>query len=285
MVIDTFMFLNEFELLDIRVNHMNPWVDRFLVVEAPFTHQLNYKPYNLEPKLEELRNENHAYYKVLYFKLPHELYFALPKDSMAWKKSPWYYEWMQRQYISEWILNNCADNDYVIFGDIDELPTPVALNRVLDQNISMAAFYMTFYIYELNRLILTPKGDNFERICTIMGKAKYFKERVHTYGIASLRHDLKNKQSHSISRKDINFNVKTFDSSGWHFTSIGSWDQVKYKYENFTHAKDIGKDDLKEAYNKCQRPGSKLKTIITDIFNMPDYVKMNEAKFKEILAK
>lgn len=39
MIIDASMFYNEFELMELRLRHLTPVVDRFLIVEANLTHQ------------------------------------------------------------------------------------------------------------------------------------------------------------------------------------------------------------------------------------------------------
>ena len=52
MIIDTFMFFNEKELLELRLRYLNSIVDRFVIVEANITHQGKEKPWNLEKYLE-----------------------------------------------------------------------------------------------------------------------------------------------------------------------------------------------------------------------------------------
>ena len=39
MIYDCFLFYNEFDLLEIRLNELNPVVDKFVLVEATRTHQ------------------------------------------------------------------------------------------------------------------------------------------------------------------------------------------------------------------------------------------------------
>src|SRR3989338_7414871 len=44
MIYDTFMFFNELDLLEIRLNVMNEVVDKFVLVESPFTYSGKAKP-------------------------------------------------------------------------------------------------------------------------------------------------------------------------------------------------------------------------------------------------
>ena len=46
MIIDSFLFFNEPELVELRVKYLNKLVDRFVVVEANITHQGKKKDWN-----------------------------------------------------------------------------------------------------------------------------------------------------------------------------------------------------------------------------------------------
>ena len=45
MIYDCFIFFNEFDLLEIRLNELDNIVDKFVLVEANFTHSSKEKPY------------------------------------------------------------------------------------------------------------------------------------------------------------------------------------------------------------------------------------------------
>ena len=48
MIVDCFSFFNELELLDIRLNVLDPYVDKFVLVEAAKTQTLKDKPFVFE---------------------------------------------------------------------------------------------------------------------------------------------------------------------------------------------------------------------------------------------
>ena len=50
MLIDSFIFFNEKELVELRVQYLDPVVDLFVVVEANITHQGKTKDWNF-PKI------------------------------------------------------------------------------------------------------------------------------------------------------------------------------------------------------------------------------------------
>ena len=61
MLIDSFLFFNEFELAELRVRYLEKIVDYFVVVEANITHQGKKKPWNfpriLEGNLKDISNK------------------------------------------------------------------------------------------------------------------------------------------------------------------------------------------------------------------------------------
>lgn len=44
MIVDCFTFFNEFDILEIRLHEMDPWVDLFVLVESAETFSGNSKP-------------------------------------------------------------------------------------------------------------------------------------------------------------------------------------------------------------------------------------------------
>ena len=53
MIIDSFNYFNEEEILDLRLNYLCDLVDKFLIVEANITHQGKKKGWNLEKLLKD----------------------------------------------------------------------------------------------------------------------------------------------------------------------------------------------------------------------------------------
>ena len=48
MLIDSFLFFNEAELVELRIKYLNKIVDYFVIVEANITHQGKKKDWNLK---------------------------------------------------------------------------------------------------------------------------------------------------------------------------------------------------------------------------------------------
>ena len=52
MLIDSFIFFNEKELVELRIKYLEKTVDFFVVIEANITHQGKQKPWNFPSILE-----------------------------------------------------------------------------------------------------------------------------------------------------------------------------------------------------------------------------------------
>jgi beta-1,4-mannosyl-glycoprotein beta-1,4-N-acetylglucosaminyltransferase len=108
MIWDGFMFFNEFDLLEVRLHELDPYVDRFILVEADFTFQGGTKPYYFE--------ENKDRYKPFLDRIMH-VKLTGPVDT----DDPWVREKLQRNAIANG-LTDAAEDDIVLVGDCDEIP-------------------------------------------------------------------------------------------------------------------------------------------------------------------
>ena len=105
-VYDCFTFNDELEVLEIRLNTLNKYVDKFIIVESRINHQGGKKNINFNINLfKKFRN-----------KINYLLIESFPKNSSAWD-----IENYQRNYISNG-LKDCKPEDIIIISDADEIP-------------------------------------------------------------------------------------------------------------------------------------------------------------------
>jgi hypothetical protein len=126
-MIDLFPFFNELDLLEIRLNSLAPYVERFVLVEMPVTHSGKLKPLYFE--------ENKARFKD--FNITHLI--APPK-----KDTSWVLEHYQREYLMNGLLN-VDEDEVVLLSDLDEIPD---LGKYIDGQ--EGAFKQKLYYYYLN---------------------------------------------------------------------------------------------------------------------------------------
>ena len=117
-VIDCFIFYNELDMLEFRLNELNDVVDYFVLVECIKTHTNNDK---------ELYFENN---KNRFSKFLDKIIHIIVKDNIPQTNSAWDREKYQRFCIDEGIKKlNLNNEDIIIIADLDEIPdTKTVLN-------------------------------------------------------------------------------------------------------------------------------------------------------------
>jgi beta-1,4-mannosyl-glycoprotein beta-1,4-N-acetylglucosaminyltransferase len=189
MIIDCFMFLNELDLLEIRLHSLAPYVDKFVLVESPLTHAGNPKPLFFE--------ENKARFKD--FNITHLISPPVGRDI-------WGMEIYQRGYLINGVM--AADpEDMVLISDVDEIPD-LGQYKGLE-----GVFIHDLYYYYLNCFT----GNKIKG--TIAVKKK---------NISNLNLDTKHIRHYRKS-------VKIVAGGGWHFSAVGSIEQIKYKTQSCAH--------------------------------------------------
>ena len=104
---DCFMFNHELDLLEIRLNEMNDYVDHFVLVECTQTHRAGTKP---------------LYYdinKARFNKFKDKIIHVIVKDHLP-PNDLWAIEHYQRNQILRG-LKGCSPNDIVMVSDLDEI--------------------------------------------------------------------------------------------------------------------------------------------------------------------
>ena len=124
MIIDAFTFLNEKELVELRIKYLSDVVDCFLIVEADVTHTGKEKKWNFPEVLGgSLKEFSH---KIKYHQMKIDL------EKVEWGKGPnyvggiwgrsWKVENMQRNYIKD-ACKEFSSKDIIIMSDLDEIPS------------------------------------------------------------------------------------------------------------------------------------------------------------------
>lgn len=232
-IYDCFLFFNELDLLEIRLNILDPYVDYFVISEASVTHSGLPKPYYFEQNKEKFSKFLH---KIIYVKnddIPND-FVNLPSienietfDGMCVNQIHEFIktqngrfnrntephfgrDFFQKESIRRG-LKNCSDEDIIISSDLDEIPNPEILkniNQYLDKSKFFTFVQKTYYYY-INYLKETSwKGSR-------LGRYK----------------DLKDYSFNQLRAQD-NFE---FENGGWHFSFMGGPERVKTKIKSYSH--------------------------------------------------
>lgn len=118
MIWDTFIFRDELDVLEMRLEQLSMVVDRFVLVEAPFTHGTR------EPKPLVFAEHGHSWrFAPWAGRIEH---IVMRPGDMPEGPDPWTREHAQREACAI-ALRDARPLDLVLHGDVDEIPDPGAV--------------------------------------------------------------------------------------------------------------------------------------------------------------
>ena len=255
-IYDCFIFNHEVELLELRLNILNDYVDKFVITEG----------------------------NVTFRGLPKESYFLKNKERFAqWEdkiilnsitipecESPWDREIYSRNSMID--LDIFEDGDLILTSDTDEIPNPEVLEHASEwiKDDSHFTFQQSCYAYWVNNL------------CS----DKWFGTRAATYkyiknvGVDEIR---------EVTEDESKITGSLITNGGWHFTSLGNADHIKQKFKSFSHSEmdvpevienisknlEEGKDVFNRSHITCHR------VDIDDSF--PQYIIDNQETYSHLI--
>ena len=291
-------FFDEEMLLDLRLNVMNDYVDKFVITEASYMH--NGKPKKLNFDINKFSKFKD---KIIYIAIenqPPNLFEIKDsdddeKDTRGQKLvlNGYKRDNFQRQMANQ-ALKNIDPEDWILINDIDEIPDlrNVNIKKVKSKFI---IFKQQIFYYKFN--LLYPSTPWYgTRAC----------KKKHFLSPQWLR-DVKHKQ-YPLWRLDIMFSKKKYhnifhvNNGGWHFTNIKSPEDIEKKLLNYTHhyefeqsglkVRDLQKKILEKKIiydhsvdQKKFKWGSKKTLTKIDLSNMPKYLQDNDYKYSDWLDK
>ena len=264
-IYDCFQFFNEENILELRLNIMDKFVDFFVIVESTTNHQGNIKKLNFD-----LNKYKKFEKKIIYIvvddtldeiKKPH-----LGQNSLV--------ERHQRNSITRG-LKNADENDLILISDVDEIPDLNKLHLFEKKN-RYAVFLQKKYDYKLNLLNETEGEWYGSKIC--------LKKNLKS---PQWLRDLKFKK-YPFWRIDKIRDLQIIKNGGWHFSYLQSPDNIIKKITSFSHGerntpenanyKNI-EEKIKNQQNIFGLDFSYKKVEIDSTF--PDYISSNKEKLKK----
>jgi beta-1,4-mannosyl-glycoprotein beta-1,4-N-acetylglucosaminyltransferase len=259
MVYDCFIFFNELDLLEIRLNELNEVVDKFVLIEANKTFQNNHKPYYFEENKERFSS---FLDKIIHIKLDkYPLFIPIINPF-----TPWKLEFFQRNSIVKGLVN-CKPEDIVLISDVDEIPKASVLKEMLAKGIDQIyGLKMDMYMYFLNNQLIYDGGSSMTMEqskdgiwhCTAVLPYKLLKQKPNRLRKIIMR---------TRRRGEV---FKIIPNAGWHFTYLGGVKNIIKKLEAFSHT---------EFNNDTFKSQEKIEEYITtgkDLFGRDMQFKMLE---------
>ena len=225
-IYDCFMLHNELDLLEIRLNILDEFVDYFVIIESGQTHA-GYKK-NFQFNLNDFAKFRH---KIIYSKI----------ENFPQNFTPFNRENFQRNYIMN-SLTKANDEDFILISDLDEIPNLKNLNfETIKKKIIV--FNQRLFMYKLNYGEQKPTWHG-TKCC----KKKYLKS-------PQWLRTLKTHKRYKFFRIDKIFLSKNYENSfdiiengGWHFSWIGEVDFIKEKINSMAH-RDINNSSINNDEN------------------------------------
>ena len=293
-IFDCFMYFDEDVLLDLRLNYLNSYVDKFVIVESNYAH--SGKKRNLNFDIDNFKKFKNKITYLVFDQEPSGIANFNNKDHIDITNSKYFLnaakrENSQRNYILEG-LKDAEPDDMILISDLDEIPN-LEQNNLNEINNRLIFFKQKLFYYKFNlmlesfewfgtkacrkKLLLSPqwlrnikdKNYPFWRLDTIFSRTKY---------------------------QDIYF----VENGGWHFSYLKTAKNIEKKLTSYLHhreydLKPIGEDGIQKMINN-KKPvynlkvdskknkfdgGEELKITSTD--ELPNYIKNNLDKYKNWL--
>jgi GT2 family glycosyltransferase len=199
---DFCIFNNEHEILELRLNYMSSFIDKFYVCEIDITHQSKQSEFysyefiknsNIAKKLIE---ENRLIFVRLHME-PSDEYFAVEKN--------------HRIKFSNWVKENIKDEFVGILSDCDEIISKdIELHLDKIKNVTRL---------ELKMFYFTADNHSFLHPWDFLVKS-FHSDNLLEYDFQSMR--------------DMG-SINKINNIGWHFSCFGGINQVIDKIKSFSH--------------------------------------------------
>lgn len=234
-IYDTFLFYNELDLLELRLNTLGDLVDYFVITEARVTFSGRSKPLYFA--------ENRNRFSKFEDKIIHNVIESTPNDFTDFVAPNPYYtdrrrsypqksngtplqqlsidfqrEVFQRDSIINGLIGRAQPSDLIIISDLDEIPNPEAI-RIVVNEFSQGKIYnlcQRWYMYYLN----------------VYCENEWFGTRICDFNYL-------NGKSIDLMRYHLEDRTKQpgpiVENGGWHFSFLGGHEKVKEKLSAYSY--------------------------------------------------
>lgn len=236
-IYDSILFFNELDILDIRLHLLDDYVDYFIISECDTTFS------GIPKKL--LFEENKSKYEKFLHKIIHiknlnsgivdnfennytgrkkEIFEEIISRYNSIKNTPqtdngkdyWCRDYLHREFVKLG-MENCEDNDIVLFSDTDEIPNLEILGNLKEL-------------------------DTEKKYCFLQDNNNFFVNNISSTNwkgnILSKYKNIKNESLNSLrieSRHDYSPLFTYVQSGGWHLSFMGGSERIKEKIKSYGH--------------------------------------------------
>ncbi len=283
MVYDCFQFFNELDILKLRLHVMAPVIDRFVISEATETFSGMKKPLYYE--------ENKEMFAEFADKIIHVVVEDTPEGNTHDRDT------FQKNAVGRG-LTDCKDDDIVIFSDLDEIPNPEKVKKVIEtiqknkedaQNkvyhMAQRLFYCYLNMEEVSGKLLAYCGE-FEGV----EQKQWLGTKICRYAVAKTM-----PLGELRWPKCKEFGVRVADG-GWHFGYMGGSKEADVRkrvaekvrsaahqeYNNKTILSEVD-DKIKDGEDIFGRDACFVQTEIDDTY--PVYLRDHQEEYAHLIKQ
>ena len=205
MIVDTFQFFNELDVLEMRLKNLDQYVDIFVLAESAETHAGNPKPLYYDLNKDRFAPWAHKIRHVVCPPCPRQHHGV--GDVGLWDR-----EKHQRDCVLLG-LDGVPDDATVMISDVDEIPD---MTKVIQLDPSKThSIHMWMFEFSFDYMFT---GEPW--FGTVVTNAKAFRHLGPNFF------------------RDNRWKFPPLTYSGWHCSSFGDADHVWTKLQNYAHAAD-----------------------------------------------
>ena len=279
-VFDSFIFFNELDLLELRLNILNDVVDYFVLTESPWTVSGNPKPLYYQENKDRFEKFNH--------KIIHNITKEIPNDYSDYIEKRKYHTPMGERDLNgtpymdipirfqRAIFNRDSsiygavnfgieDDDIILTSDADEIINPLVLEDLswFNPNNHYVCLQRAFY-YKLNYLY----------------QENWMGTRISTFKLLS---------NYSVDLlRNMHRDAYRIEDSGWHWSFFGDADNFKLKIASYEHTENNIESNTSNAEERIEngidpfgRPIQIITVPIDDSY--PEYILNNQEKYRKFI--
>lgn len=236
MIIDTTLFNNEFDMLDIRLALTQHYVDRWVICEGNRTMSGRPKPFYLSDNMGRYAHWGDRI-RVVQLDIPE-----------TWTN--WDIENGQRSALLQG-YKDCDANDIVMHSDLDEVLNPElwdGIVELLEQSAKPVTCTLDMYIYRFDQRVDRKWTGN------VVAKKHMFEDPCKLYK------GLQSGVGHAQKKKDRSHCVQFPHSAGWHWGWMGDDELIKSKAWSCIETQNRDADQMLESFRKLDGSAINHKT-------------------------
>ena len=290
------MFFDEEMLLDLRLNILDKFVDKFVIVESSYTHSGKEKKLIFDIKKYSKFKE-----KINYIVLkdpPVGIEEINNNDSEGEISRKEILNALKRENLQrDTIFNGLEDadkNDWIIISDLDEIPdlTNINFNNIKNKIIF---FKQKVFYYKLNL--------ELKKLRWIGTKACRKKHLKSPQWLRNIKDKIYPRWRIDILFSEKKYNDLFFvENGGWHFSFVKKPEDIEKKLKSYLHHREydidpVGIDKIKDLINSKSviydhrvdqtqyKFGGEQKLEKIDLEFLPKYISSNKEKYLDWLEK